>query len=166
ERLGRHSRERALDHPARPRVAVVERDAENAPAVVEERVVHSPRIDPDAVERPGAPQRAERLGEQMQHVPVQPVGQAHRSVSEPVHLAQRQAVTLQAPGEDAPARGAEIDGRVGQKLNLSMLPLSNTVGGPSSTSPPLPIVRVPSEPALNVSPDLPEIWPEASDAAA
>src|SRR5262245_34818444 len=52
------------------------------------------------------------------------------------------------------------DGR--QKSNLSMLLASNTVGGPRTISPSLPMVYLPSLPAVNVSPSAPVIWPEAS----
>jgi hypothetical protein len=47
-----------------------------------------------------------------------------------------------------------------------MLSLLKRCGGPSTISPLAPILRVPSLPALNDSPSLPVIMPDASEAAA
>ena len=84
--LARHALERALDHPVGALVAVVERQAEHAVLAVEQRVVDAPGVDADARELARAAQAVERLGEQVQQVPAQAVGQPHRPVGEAVHL--------------------------------------------------------------------------------
>ena len=105
----RDAAERALLHAGGALVAVVEGQAEHAAVAVEQRVVDGPGVDADAGERPGAAQALERLGEQVQQVPAQPVGQAHRPVVEAVDLLERHALAVEAAGDDAAAGGAEVD---------------------------------------------------------
>ena len=110
--LGGHALERPLDHARGPLVAVVERQAEHPVAPVEQRVVDAPRVHADPGERAGAAQALERLGEQVQEVPAQAVGQPDGPVVEAVHLRELHAPVAQAPRHDAPAGGAEVDGGV------------------------------------------------------
>ena len=79
------TRANARYHPVRAPVAVVERQPEHPAAAVEQRVVDAPAVDPDA----GAAgrrraQALQRLGEEVQQVPAQAVGQAHGPVREAV----------------------------------------------------------------------------------
>ena len=112
----RDAAERALLHAGGALVAVVEGQAEHAAVAVEQRVVDRPGVDADAGQRPGAAQALERLGEQVQEVPAQAVGQAHRPVVEAVDLLERHALALEAAGDDAAAGGAEVDRGVGGRL--------------------------------------------------
>jgi hypothetical protein len=82
-------------------VAIVEGEAEHAPLLVQQRVVHAPGVDADAIELAAA-QRLERLREQVQQVPVQPVREAHGPIGEAVALLERHRAPVEAPADDAP----------------------------------------------------------------
>jgi hypothetical protein len=88
ELLARHARVCARDHPFGPVVAIVERESEDAIALIEERVVHAPAVDAHALQRPGQLAQAEEdLAEESEEVPPQPVRQPHGNVGETVcHL--------------------------------------------------------------------------------
>src|SRR6185369_1305043 len=69
-------------------------------------------------------------------------------------------------GWSGPTGGRSAPTRPDQKLNWSMLPELNVNGFPSSTVASLPTVNSPSLPALNLSPSLPVMMPEARAAPA
>ena len=88
-------------------VPVVPRVAEQPPVPVQQAEVVAPRVDADAGDGSagagdgrGDPRRQLRV--QREDVPVQPVGQRHRPVGEPVHLGDRQPAVAQRPRSTRP----------------------------------------------------------------
>ena len=94
---GGHALERALDHPVRARVAVVERQPEHAAALVEQRVVDAPGVDADAR---AAARRARRPSSasvnRCRRFQRRPSGQPHGPVGEAVDLLELDAAVVAA----------------------------------------------------------------------
>lgn len=95
----------------------MERVADQAPGPVEQTEVVAPRVDTDpgdgfAATGDGGGDPFGQIGEQREGVPVQPLGQRHRPVDEPVRLGDRQPVVTQRTAQHATALGAEVNGQI------------------------------------------------------
>ena len=85
ELLAAHTLVDTLIHAVRAPVAIMERQTEQVRGAVEQAVIASPGVDPDAAQRPLRRRERkplERVGEEPKDVPVQAVRQANRAVGE------------------------------------------------------------------------------------
>src|ERR1035437_4076326 len=102
-----------LDPQSRSAVAIVVWVAEEPTRGIDETVVHTPSVDPDARDRrcqPGDSSQAfENLLVEPQDVPVQPIGEGDRFVRESMSLLELEYARADATDHHAPRRGAEID---------------------------------------------------------
>jgi hypothetical protein len=101
-----------LDHALGAPVAVMEGGSEQCHALVQQPVVHTPRIDSDAVNTTGLPRQADArkaLPVEFMDIPVQPVGQLVGPVGEPADLLDPDSTAPEPPHDDSPGLGAQVD---------------------------------------------------------
>ena len=120
-----------LDARRGPPVAIGIRFSDERAVGVDEAVVHTPAIDPDARD-PGATRG--RLSEAFDHFvtelgtrPAQPGARRDRAVGEAMDLLEAQLVRPDMTDDDATARGPQVDGgdrAAGHRRNAAATPAS------------------------------------------
>src|SRR5260370_30658498 len=113
--FARHNREGLLQHSVIPRIAIMARIVDQRAVGAEQREVHAPRINSNAVQgdlslAAADGKRVPNLVEQAQHVPIKTVRKAHWSVWKTVQLFQRELARVKGSENRAAALRAQIDG--------------------------------------------------------
>ena len=95
--------------------------ADQCALAVQQRIVHAPGIEADAgqlfavlADRPG--HAGLDLGPQTHDVPMQPIGEADRSIGKAVHFGELQTLTAEGAEDGTATFSTQIDGQVIKRM--------------------------------------------------